>query len=64
MKTLDISLLLTEYQHAQEALASATEAFDNAEPGNADKKFDELEKYQTKVFQVACQIVDILLEDV
>jgi hypothetical protein len=64
MKTLDISLLLVEYQHAQEALEKATEIFDNADKDSVDAKFDELEKYQTKVFQVACQIVDILLEDV
>jgi hypothetical protein len=63
MKTVDISILLTEYCHAQEALEKATEIFDNAPSTSVDKAMDDLEKQQAKVSQIACQIVDILVED-
>lgn len=62
LKTVDLSTLFAEYRKAKIAFTEAETAFDGASPPDVDKAYDRFERAGDDLFDIACQIVDSIME--
>lgn len=61
-KVVDISILLAEYQKAKIAHKTAETAFDAAQEPHVTEMYDAFEKAEDDMNNIACQIVETLIE--
>jgi len=61
-KVVDISILLAEYQKAKETYKTAEADFDAAQEPTVTDKYDAFEKAEDAMNNIACQIVEALIE--
>lgn len=62
MKTLDISIILTEYIKAKKEFQISEQEFDNADANELDAALTRYEKAEEHMAAIACAIVDGLVE--